>query len=117
MSLQDSIKAISKTARELLPQFGGDRVTALHEAARRHGVKPSQAPAAVAIASDGQPVNPENRESTFGTAKPWSEVIRAVNAEAADGRSRPDATVAGGALPWSEVMRRIGAKGNVEVSR
>ena len=43
MGQHDTIQAIAQTARELLPKFGGDRVGALQEAARRHGVKPSDA--------------------------------------------------------------------------
>jgi hypothetical protein len=97
MGQYDQIQAISKTARELLPRFGGDRVAAIQEAARRHGVNPSGA-------GSTEQVKYRGLISDKG-AKPWGEVFRELNIATVSGGENPAAAT--GALPWSEVFRRI----------
>lgn len=98
--MHETIRRISETAKELLPQFGGDRGAALREAARRHGVKPSNA-------SDAAVVKYKPLHSTVSDAKSWAEVFRELNTETVSGKvSTVDPN---GARPWSEVLRAIEA--------
>ena len=85
---------------ELLPKFGGDRVGALQEAARRHGVKPSDA-------GTTAPAKPGALTPGRG-AKPWCEVFRELNIATVSGGENPAAGA--GALPWAEINRRIAAE-------
>jgi hypothetical protein len=103
MGQYDTIQAISKMARELRPKFGGDRVTALREAARRHGVQPSEAESTLPSKSGALILG--------RGAKPWGEVFRELNIATVSGAENPAATAGTGAsLPWSEVFRRIAAE-------